>query len=373
MESRQAVVVLSASYGSGHNQVAEAIRQAFSALDGWPVQVRDHFDAFVSPVFGRSTRALYLSILKHTPHLWGRIYHFADRLPVRSPLMFGMNRLGARQLAEFLARTLPGAVISVHPAPAGAVSAAKAAGLRVPHLTVFTDFVAHGQWLYPNVERYCVPCEEVADGLVERGISRERIAVTGIPIRRRFPCRFDREELRAKHGLKAGEPVVLVMAGAHATLGRMTEALKVFKSLPVACQGVFVCGRDHGLADRLRRDADDRIQIMGYVEPVEELMALADVLVTKAGAVTISEAIAMELPMILYRSLPGQEEANHSYLERAGGALIARNETDLARALLELLTDQVLIGKLRKHLRRLKLPDPAGAVARESLRLVESP
>ena len=364
------VLVLSATYGSGHNQVAHAVSQALVAA-GTESACIDHFRTFVHPLFDSVTRALYLAILRAVPGVWGRVYCLSKKLPVRSPLMFGMNRLGKRRLASYLAKTRSRAVVSVHPTPAGAVSALKAKGFPVFHATVFTDFDVHTQWIYPHVERYCVPSEEVAEGLAARGISKERIAVTGIPIRERFFRRLDGRTLRAKYGLREDQPVALVMAGAHPTLGGLTRVLHVLKSLPVDCQGVFVCGRDRVLAERILRDASPSVRVFGYIEAVEELMALSDVLVTKAGAVTLSEAIAMELPMILYRSLPGQEDANQGYLERAGAALTVRGEEDLGRVLLELLTDPALSDKLRANLRRLRRSDPAQAVAREILALTQ--
>lgn len=371
MEGGQAgtVLVLSASYGSGHNQVAQAVRQALIASWVPSVSLLDHFETFVRPTFDRVTRGLYFSLLKTAPGLWGLLYDLSDSLPVHSRFMFGMNHLGKRRLARYLAEARPAVVVSVHPTPAGAVSALKAEGVSIAHVTVFTDFVVHTQWVYPHVERYCVPCEDAALSLEARGIERERIVVTGVPIRDRFFRTLDRGVLRSKYGLRKDQPVVLVMAGARATVGGLSAVLRVLRSLPVNCQGVFVCGHDHILVNRLSRLAGPQVRVFGYVEAVEELMALSDVLVTKAGAVTLSEAIVMDLPLVLFHSLPGQERANQRYLEEAGAAITARSEKELSRALQGLLTDPVLSEKLRSNLRRMRRPDPAGAVAQEILAL----
>jgi processive 1,2-diacylglycerol beta-glucosyltransferase len=363
------VLVLSAGYGSGHNQVAEAIRHALTAAGAESVSVIDHFSAFVHPAFLRVTRSVYLSVLKSAPGLWGMAYALSDRLPVESPLLLGVNRLGKRSLADYLIERRPAVAVSVHPTPAGATSALKEEGFPILHVTVFTDFVAHTQWIYPGVERYCVPCEEVAEGLRRRGVPLERIAVTGIPIHERFLRPLDREALRAKYRLLPELPVVLVMGGAHGGLAGPGEVLQVLASVPIPCQGLVVCGRDRALARRLSRRAGSRVRVFGHVDAVEELMALADVLVTKAGAVTLSEAMAMELPMVLYHSIPGQERANQRYLEEAGAAVTARGRAELAHRLGELLSDEPLREKLKENLRRITRPDSAGAVAREVLAL----
>lgn len=363
------ILILTASYGSGHNRVAAALRQALSA-EGAEVEVIDHFARFVDLRFALVTQTLYLAILKAAPALWGFAYRLADRLPVESPLLFGMNRLGAAKLARHLARHPADLVISTHPTPAGALSRLCGRGrIACPHATVFTDFVAHTQWVYPHVERYFVPAEEVQARLLERGIPSDRIRVSGIPLQPAFASPVDRSALRAELGLLAELPVVLVMAGLHGTLGGLGEVVRVLTALPLAVQALVVCGQDRGLARRLERliRGDPRVRVYGYVEGIHQLMGGADLLVSKAGAVTMAEALALELPAVLFRSLPGQERANEAFLEAAGVALVARSRQELAEQVVHCLIDPALRLKLAENIQRLRRPDAARTVARELL------
>lgn len=365
------ILILTASYGSGHNRVAAVLRQAFLSEEA-EVEVIDHFARFVHVRFATATQALYLAVLKATPALWGFAYWLSDRLPVSSPLLLGMNRLGAGKLGRYLAGSRPDLVVSVHPTPAGALSHLKGRGrIDCPHATVFTDFVAHTQWVYPHVERYFVPAEEVRARLLARGILPERVQASGIPIESSFAAPSDRRGLRAELGLASDLPVVLVMAGLHGTLGGLGEVVKVLTALPLSVQALVVCGQDRRFAERLRRlvGGDPRVRVFGYVEGVHRLMGAADLLVSKAGAVTMAEALALELPAILYRSLPGQERANEAFLEAAGVALLARSREELADRLVHCLTDVALRLKLVEDIRRLRRPDAARTVVRELLAL----
>lgn len=364
------ILILTASYGSGHNRVAAALRQAL-AREGAEVEVVDHFARFVHLGFATITQALYLAILKATPALWGFAYWLADRLPIDSPLLFGMNRLGATKLARHLAAHRPDAVVSTHPTPAGALSHLKElGGIDCPHATVFTDFTAHTQWIHPHMERYFVPADEIRARLVARGIPPERVSDSGIPLQPAFGAPFDRDALRAELRLSPDLPVVLVMAGLHGTLGGLEEVARVLTALPLTVQALVVCGRDRRLARRLDRlVGNPRIHVYGYVEETHRLMGVADLLVSKAGAVTMAEALALELPTILFRALPGQERANEAFLETAGAALVARSRRELADHLVHSLTDPALRLKLGENIRRLRRPDAAGVVARELLAL----
>ena len=363
------VLILTASYGSGHNRVAAALAHAFRAKGALP-RVFDHFESFVSPVFNRATQALYLATLRRAPALWGAAYWLSDHLPVWSPLLLGMNRLGMRRLARAIEADRPDLVVTVHPTPAGALSELKRRGFPCPpHATVFTDFVVHTQWIYPHVDWYCVPTEEIRIGLERRGVPSERIVVSGIPIAPEFSS--PPHLLRARKLLQLDhEPfAVLLMAGAQGGLGRLGSALSALRALAPPVQITVVCGTDGMLADRLRGRWSERagVRILGYVQAIHLEMVAADLLITKAGAVTLAEAFALDLPVVCYGSLPGQEARNQRAIEMSGAALVARTPSGLRETVELLRSDPRLLQKLKSNAAVLRHPHAAQTVARQLL------
>ena len=342
------VLILTASYGSGHNEAARSLAAGFAAR-GVGVTVVDHFRELVHPLFEPTTRRLYMALLKHVPAAWGAAYALGDWMSSESAFTFGMTRVGSSRLAALLDELRPDAVVSVHATPAVAMSALAADGRRLPpHTTVVTDFVAHSQWIARGIDRYCVAAEEVGHEFVARGIARERVRVTGVPIRAEFERTIDPAAARAALGLHRDFPVVLAMAGSHGSIGR----------LPAPIQAVVVAGHDAAFAERLRRlVAGPSIRVLGYVDDVRTLMAAADVLVTKAGGMTLAEALAAEIPLLLYGSLPGQEHRNERFAARAGIALAARSPRDLGRLLERALAEPELLEHLRARMRHLRRPD----------------
>jgi processive 1,2-diacylglycerol beta-glucosyltransferase len=352
------VLILTASYGSGHNEAARSLAAGFEAR-GAAVTVVDHFRELVHPVFERLSRTVYMTLLRRAPLVWGAGYALGDWLSSDSPMAFGVTRMGVARLGGLLDRLAPDAVVSVHATPAVAMAALAAEGRRLPpHTTVVTDFVAHSQWIARGLDCYCVAADEVGREFVARGIPRDRVIVTGVPLRPEFETPVDPAAARRSLGLRADAPVVLVMAGSHAGVGRVPDVVRTLARAAGGVQTLVVAGHDADLAARLAALArGSATRVLGYVADVRALMAAADLLVTKAGGMTLAEAMAAELPMLLYGSLPGQERCNERFAARAGVALAARSRGELRRLLERALGEPGLLEHLREGIRRARRPD----------------
>ena len=355
---RRRVLILTASYGSGHNEAARCVAAEVARRGAEPIVV-DHFRDLVHPLFDHATRAAYRAMLRHAPAIWGLAYAVGDRLASDSPLTFGASRLGARRLGALLERRAPDAVVTVHATPAVAMAALAREGRRLPpHTTVVTDFVAHSQWVAPGIDRYCVAAEEVGRELVARGIPRERVVVSGVPVRAEFAATADPREARRALGLPSDVPVVLAMAGSWGSVGRLPDVADALARVRRPVVGVLVAGHDRGVRATLeRRAAGSSLRVFGFVPDVHRLMAAADLVVTKAGGMTLAEAMAVEAPLLFYGSLPGQERRNERYASAAGMALVARRRADLDRLLDRALGDPGLLEHLRAPMRARRRPD----------------
>ncbi|MBI3108990.1 MAG: glycosyltransferase [Candidatus Rokubacteria bacterium] len=359
------VLVLTASYGSGHSRVAETLAAEFRRA-GAAATVVDHFHDLVHPAFDRASRALYYAMLRRAPVLWGAAYWLGDQLSVSSPLLMGFNRLGVRKLRQRMLAESPDHLISVHPTPVAALSVLWSRGMRIPpHTTVFTDFVAHTQWIHPHVDRYCVPAEEIAHDLTARGVPRERVVVTGIPVGQEFAQPADRAATRLALGLSPRLPVLLFMDGSGGGFGRLEDATRKILQMEQPLQAVVVTGREEALEARLRglvAGSEARVKVCGYVDNVRQLMGAADFLVTKAGGLTLAEALATELPMICFGSLPGQEARNERFAAMAGVALVASSDAQLHRVIAAALRDPVLLRNIQDRIRVYRRPQAARTI-----------
>jgi processive 1,2-diacylglycerol beta-glucosyltransferase len=367
------ILVLSAPYGAGHARAADAVARAFAA-EGAQVEVLDHFISFLPPAFVRTSLAMFWGILRVAPSLWGLAYEFSARIGPRSPAMAGMDRIGSEGLLRHLEQTHPDAVVHVHPTPAGAMASLRARGAtRLPHGIVFTDFSAHPQWIHAGLERYFVPTEAVRAGVVAQGVAADRVVTSGLPVDPTFMTPPNRPALRVALGLPADVPVVLVTGGMQGLLRGVAEACEALAAIDRPFVALAVCGDHHRLAARLRErhGRDARFRILGHVTDMARVIGVADLVVSKAGAMTCAEALALGRPLLLHRSLPGQEQANEAGLVAAGAALRARGARELRRRLDALLAEPELRAALAATARTLRRPEAGRTVAKEMLALLE--
>ncbi len=362
MGAQPRVLILTASYGSGHARAADVLAEEFRRAGALPTVV-DHFRDLVHPKFDQWSRALYYSMLHRAPALWGGAYWLGDQISVSSPFMLGLNRVGARKLRRLLRAQRFDQAVSVQPTPAAALSYLRSRGEPVPpHTTVFTDFVAHTQWIHPHVDRYCVPAEEIAHELTAKGLPREGVVVTGIPVACEFLQPPDRAAARLALGLSPRLPVLLFMDGSGGGFGRLEEAARAVLGMEQPFQAVFVAGHERGLEVRLRRlteGHENRVKVFGFVDHIRELMAAADFLVTKAGGLTLAEALAAELPVICFGSLPGQETRNERFAAMSGVGLVAGSGAQLQRVIAAALRDPVLLRDIRERIGLYRRPRAA--------------
>ncbi len=162
-------------------------------------------------------------------------------------------------------------------------------------------------------------------------------------------------------------PLVLVISGATSFGGELGRICRLLAELPVPHVTAVLGVRFPRLRLNLRRavrKGPNRVFIIGYSREVPMFMAAASCLISKAGGITVSEALAAEVPMLIYRALPGQEELNRDFLAREGAALSAKNLDGLRQALCDLLQNDDLRLRMRDAAARLKHPDSASAAVR---------
>jgi processive 1,2-diacylglycerol beta-glucosyltransferase len=365
-------LILSARFGGGHRSAAEALSAGWQKCvpDG-DVQVVDYYDQFVSPVVTGAADIGYTQSVRLFPYGYKLFYQVTRDLRPDSSAQRWLNSIGRRELDAYLDAHPADVIIGVHPTPCGALSHLRLTGrLDRPAVTVITDYTVHNQWIHPGTDLYLVGSQTVREGLIARGVPGEKIVVTGIPIKVNTNLLRQRESLREKWGLKPDIPAVLVMTGAQGMMRRPWMLFHTIASRPV--QGFFLCGKDRALMARLKLWSDryPEFRILPFVRVVPELMCVSDILISKAGGLTTSEALAMELPMIIFHPIPGQEYANRDYLVGSNAALSAGSTRELGAALDLLCASPNKLLEMRASIRDIRRPDAAEHAVLETIRLM---
>jgi 1,2-diacylglycerol 3-beta-galactosyltransferase len=336
VRGRPRIVFLFSDTGGGHRSAAEAIIEALELE--YPgqtaVEMVDIFRGYAPPLLDRVPD--FYPPLSRMPKLLGLIFHLSDGsgrtsvfLRILWPFVRGpLNRLISEHPADLF--------VSVHPlinAPLG--EALERSANRTPYVTVVTDLVTtHATWFWKRSDLVVVPTEAARLRGIQQGYPAERLRVAGLPVAERCgEPDSSREKIRARLGWPQNLPIVMLVGGGEG-VGPLEQMAKAIDSacLPVAL--AVVTGRNTKLKARLEQYPWQMpVHVYGFIQNMPDCMRAADVLVTKAGPGTISEALAAGLPIILYSRLDGPEEGNVGYVVDAGAGVWAPGAEGVATAL----------------------------------------
>ncbi len=311
------ILILTAPTGAGHDSVAAALADALrAALPRARVRVRD-------PLRGGSIGALragpwYTIVVAHAPRLWGWCYRLSNN---RWGVWLGatlMAALWGRRLRAAIHVARPDLIVSVHPLCARlAADTLRREGHPTPHHCVVTDLASiHRCWAAPDVAAFYVATPHAAAALALHAIPARRIRVTGLPLRRAFAAPPPTTPRPVPDGDPA--PRVLMLDGGRATRA-LEPAARALLAADPPLRLTIVCGGNARLRHRLARIAAGRATVLGWCDDMAGMMRASDIVVTKAGSVTLAEAWSQGRPVLVYHVFPGQEEGNVALLKRDAG------------------------------------------------------
>ena len=332
------ILILSAPIGSGHRMAASALEEALLRLENVEVVQGNVFDFFPSAI-GKAFLKFYETVLAVCPWLYALSYRWSNQgggsLWMRNQLNGILLRLGK----TFIEEVKPDAVFSTHATPTGILSLYKQKYDSSLWLgVVVTDFTVHRWLVCPGVDAYFLADEKLfgqIDSAAGRSETQPALYGWGIPVRGRFTEKQEpatiRREVRDRFGWSAGAFVCLLAGGG----GGMLPMEEIVKSLQTEkfkdIYVVAVTGHNDGLCKKLealqkgfsKTESDEstsRLAVLGFTDEMPQLMQAADVVITKAGGVSLAECLECGANILIYHPLPGQEQGNTVFLQQEYGA-----------------------------------------------------
>ena len=383
-DKKTRVLILMSDTGGGHRASAEALRAGFAELYGnkYQVDVVDLWTAHTPWPFNELPKS-YSFMVKY-PFIWRANFTLTQPRIVHVPLATVSAAIVSSSISEAYDQYDPDLVISVHPlmqhVPVRVLRQRQASGThekQTAFATVVTDLTTcHNTWFYNGVDRCYVATEETKQQALNLGLAEEQLRVFGLPIRPAFGRRFPaKKKMKKTLGMLPDVPAVLLVGGGEGMgpVEKTVDALAA--SLGAACQVVVVCGRNAKLVEKLSTKAYPAgmaVHVKGFVTNMPDLMSACDVIVTKAGPGTISEALICGLPMVLNAFVPCQEEGNIPYVTDNGVGVFEANPKKVAGIIEEWLSggEKGLKG-LAAHAKALGKPDALFDIVRDLSTLVK--
>jgi 1,2-diacylglycerol 3-beta-galactosyltransferase len=332
------ILILMSDTGGGHRAAAEAIRDALHIRYGEKAVSVKLVDVFrdYSPVPLKFAPEFYPWWVNRSKTSWGVGYNMSNtrrRAQLLSQTMYVTIEGGLKRM---LRENPADAVVCVHSLlTRPAMQALTWFTQRPPFVVVVTDLVStHHLWYDKRCERCLVPTQPAYERGLAAGLALEQLRNTGLPVHPRFALGLkDKAEARHELGWDPDLPAVLVVGGGEG-MGPVYRTARAIDERSLRCQLVVLAGNNKALKDKLESKTwNQPTRIYGFRKDMPLLMAATDILVTKAGPATISEACIAGVPMILYDAIPGQETGNIDYVVDNNVGVYAPTPVEVSAAL----------------------------------------
>ena len=326
LTKRRKIILLYASAGAGHRSASEAVHRSVLELepevDIQMIDILDYMPKIISQLYSEG----YILVVSKYPMLWYFLYETGSDLTHFKPSGFWYRvcwQTLLRRLFVMLKREEPDLIISSHFLSSWAAGLYKRKyNIRCRVATIVTDYGVHPVWITPSHDYLFVATEQLKSELLpfSRFIGTDKIVSVGIPIKSIFGRPRDIGALRHKFNLDPDRRTILILGGMFGSRN-IKDILFWLSDSKVPLQIIVVAGKHYPIMERVKEKLikkDIKYQLYGYVDFMDELMALSDLAITKAGALTTTECLASGLPLVIFRPYPGQEVRNCDYFLEQG-------------------------------------------------------
>ena len=328
------VLLLSIKAGYGHHSTAKAMMECFEK-NGHTCEMLDIFD-YISPRLGNYVNDGYLLTARYLPKVYGKAYGAMakkDEPYDRRSLVAILSKFVSKKLENYVSEFKPDIMIGTHSYAGVCMSLLEDNGITdCPTFGIITDYTVHPFWESTFLDYYVVASELLTPEVQKKGIDKTKVLPFGIPVREQFAGGLSKSEARRQLGVE-DKPTVLMMMGSMG-FGNIKNHLLNLEECQHDFQVLCVCGNNEKMKETIDSFVWGRkIYTYSFVDNADVMMDAADIIITKPGGLTTSEALAKGLPMITMNPIPGQEDRNLEFLVNTGAAVMVSDTFTLADAI----------------------------------------
>lgn len=354
------VLILSISAGGGHGHAAEAIKDYINLED--PKSEVKIVDAlkYINPLIDKVVIGSYLKTLKVTPSLYGKLYtHSEGEYTLANTISSKFIEIITYKLLPLIDDFNPDILISTHPFSTEMISIMKSKyNILLPCISIITDYYPHSSWLHHNINAYVVSNSDMIENMVSKGIPRSTIYNLGIPVKPDFNKIHKRSDTLKELNLSQCKITILVMGGSLG-MGSITSIYEQLDKINKDVQIIIITGKNKKLYTellKLKESSLKETRIIGFTNEVNKYMQACDLLLTKPGGLTITEALICQIPIGLFSPIPGQEEKNAEFLLKYNLAINLTDISNCGNTVEELLQSEENLANMRKNCERFSKP-----------------
>lgn len=347
-------LIFSISAGEGHHQTSLAMKKYILANDNSSkVMIVDTL-TYISPLLNKIIIGSYLKAIQIKPSLYRKLYYVIDSNNKLSALQLNskFNSLLCIKLKKLIDDFKPDTILSTHPIPTEMLSILKVkCRLKVPVITIITDYAPHNFWLHSGIDAYITANQGLIRDITEKGMDKNKIYDFGIPINPDFLQKYDKMQTLSSLNLSPTKLTLLVMGGSLG-MGKILDLCKELDKINNDFQLIVIAGKNNKLYSqliKLKSYFSKDIRILKYTKEINKYMQACDLLFTKPGGITITEAMLSSIPLVLFSPIPGQEEKNIEFLTKNDLAIYLDNIKGCSSTIEELLLNSFTLQKMKHN------------------------
>lgn len=355
------ILILTSNTGGGHLKATEAIYEhiKYKNLD-YNVKIINTLDN-INPSFNKLITSFYTECVKKYPDLFGKIYYYSEENHVSINIFNLILKNLAKKLLPIILDFKADIIISTHPFSTQMVSYLKKLK-NIPNvklINLLTDYAPHKFWIYDNVDAYITASEQMVDDMIQRGVNKNLIYPIGIPVSVDFLKPYDKKEVLNSIGFGEDRFTILIMSG---SMG-VEYVIKIFNLLITInrkLQIIIVTGSNQYLYKKFNTIISNysgnfiEFLLLGFTKEVSKYMRVSDVIITKPGGLTLTEAIFSELPIVFFDAIPGQEEKNADFIIKNNiGMRITKRQESIDK-FVELIDNPKILDLFKNNIEKIK-------------------
>ena len=366
---RKKALIFYISKYSGHFHAASAIEKGLLEVVGDVDIEKINALGYTNPILEKIINKAYLEVIRKKPEVWGHIYDNPNVIKKTKKAREALHKFNMSKVKKLLDVRSPDVIFCTQAFPCGMVADYKrSCGKNTLLVGVLTDYAPHSYWLFDEVDFYVVPSGETARVLEQKGVPSGKIKIYGIPVDPKFAQQRDRRRVKKDLGFREKDPAILIMGGSQG-LGAMEEVVgSLLGDTGRNYQLLVVTGSNKKLNTRLKRlgrgKIGENVRVLSFVENIDELMEVADIIITKAGGMTVAEALVKKLPMMIVDPIPGHERMNTDYLVEKGAAIEIKDYSQIHEKINELFGSRDILDRMKQTIEKLARPNSALDVAK---------
>jgi len=361
MRKNKKVLILHENIGFGHTKIAEVICRDIK--ERFP-----DFNVLCTDVIGKDYPfirflivKIYFFMINYVPFIWELLHEKNNSSYINRFFINIFISFMKRSYRDILIDYKPDVIISTYAFSAGVASKLKDEGFKYKLIGLITDFSVHDYWIYDNIDYYCVP-NKIAYKQLSKSVRKNKIIITGIPVKKDFFNKKDKNQLKNKLGFKINTPLIVIMGGGGG-IGKIEEINSIIDKININCQRAIITGTNIKLFNKLIKTKNNNFtKIYKFVDNIDEFMDACDLIIGKAGGSFLSECIAKKISPIIYGSLPAQERNNAEFIFKNKIGYYPKNNEELKELIIKLLKNKNYLNKYYKNIEKFSMDKASSKV-----------